>query len=234
MEIENDHYIPNNVNIYYNNCLNNYINNNNNNIWINNNHYFSNDNKLNEVAETVYKTIKNYFGFDINFTTIFEKNMVAQTTNYNTFNKIKNLFKNRGFTNEKIIDFLIFKLIITRDINTINSNYNELFNIKSYSQEIIDYWNSRETYQTNLEMVKKAYYSQRQKLTTIQETIKTLGDSIPIESKCSICISNTKSHVIVPCGHKSICGECSPRILQDGTCPICRENIQCIIKVYES
>ena len=59
MEIENDHYIPNNVNIYNNNnYLNNYINNNNNNIWINNNYYFSNDNKVNEVAEYFTKPLK--------------------------------------------------------------------------------------------------------------------------------------------------------------------------------
>ena len=160
--------------------------------------------------------------------------MEGQVTNYNTFSKIKNLFKNRGFTNEKIIDFLIFKLIITRDITTINTMYNELLNIKSHSQEIIDYWNNRETYQKKLVMVKNAYFSERRRLTTIQEIIKTFEDSISIQSRCTICISNTKSHVIVPCGHKSICGECSPRILQDGTCPICRENIQCIIKVYEA
>jgi len=51
--------------------------------------------------------------------------------------------------------------------------------------------------------------------------------TIPL-STCSICISNPKKVVLIPCGH-TFCQECSNKCKE---CPICRSNIQSIQIIY--
>ena len=53
--------------------------------------------------------------------------------------------------------------------------------------------------------------------------------------KCVICMDNEKDHVIIPCGHIAICGECKEGCYdgyEDEKCPICRSEISSIIKTY--
>eukprot|EP01080_Neovahlkampfia_damariscottae_P008555 gene8555-378_t len=51
-----------------------------------------------------------------------------------------------------------------------------------------------------------------------------------IESKtCIVCEDNHINCVIVPCGHQTICFKCSEQI---SSCPICRGNINQIVKTY--
>ena len=39
---------------------------------------------------------------------------------------------------------------------------------------------------------------------------------------CIVCFSNPKSHLAAPCGHQSVCGTCSARMV---LCPYCREPV---------
>ena len=119
-----------------------------------------------------------------------------------------------------------------------NNSNNILYNgvIDMRNTDFIDYKNDCKNYLKQLETIKSEYYILQNQLTIIRETItkETITkETIAQGSECSVCISNIKSHVIVPCGHKAICGDCSPIILQGGTCPICRADIESIIKVYE-
>jgi len=57
--------------------------------------------------------------------------------------------------------------------------------------------------------------------------------------ECVICMENPKTHTFVPCGHLSLCEECSqsPHYSSIGDrntikCPICREESSMIMKVY--
>lgn len=60
-------------------------------------------------------------------------------------------------------------------------------------------------------------------------------------SECVVCLTEEKCMVVVPCGHKCMCEECSKQ-LQKGSkliwnfgdsCPVCRGKIQSFIKIYE-
>lgn len=49
---------------------------------------------------------------------------------------------------------------------------------------------------------------------------------------CVICLEHSASHVVVPCGHLSLCEACCP-ILSDGLCPVCRQPSEKIIRVFQ-
>ena len=51
----------------------------------------------------------------------------------------------------------------------------------------------------------------------------------PEANECVICLDAPRSHLCAPCGHKILCSNCRIDI-----CPICRMNIERIIKVYDS
>ena len=50
-----------------------------------------------------------------------------------------------------------------------------------------------------------------------------------INTKCCICIDSNKTHAFVPCGHQCVCGNCAIGLQ---LCPICRVNIENILKIY--
>lgn len=53
---------------------------------------------------------------------------------------------------------------------------------------------------------------------------------------CVICLSNKKEIVFYPCGHQCLCLDCSKRFQDQARhmiCPICRNRIKDMIKVYK-
>jgi len=64
------------------------------------------------------------------------------------------------------------------------------------------------------------------------EIQKTLADRK--KETCVICLIGPRSHVLIPCGHKLFCGECSDALSHNSqhVCPICRTNIQQVLKVF--
>jgi len=50
------------------------------------------------------------------------------------------------------------------------------------------------------------------------------------DSLCVICIANDRTHVVVPCGHMCLCGDCASLV---GDCPMCRAHAQCIVRVFK-
>ena len=56
-------------------------------------------------------------------------------------------------------------------------------------------------------------------------------EEIPDENKCVICFSRTqRKNVLVPCGHTQFCSKCVKENME--TCPLCRANIEKVIKIY--
>jgi len=47
--------------------------------------------------------------------------------------------------------------------------------------------------------------------------------------KCTICFSQSRTHVFIPCFHFHTCQSCSLR-LKD--CPVCRSRIECIQRIW--
>ncbi|XP_047054930.1 nuclear transport factor 2-like [Lolium rigidum] len=66
------------------------------------------------------------------------------------------------------------------------------------------------------------------------------GDKAPgemgDEQLCVICLKNRRNAAFVPCGHLVCCCNCAKRVeLKDGpSCPMCRQDIQYVLRVYES
>lgn len=50
---------------------------------------------------------------------------------------------------------------------------------------------------------------------------------------CVICMNNVQTHCAVPCGHKCLCQACAVFAAKSGVCPMCRQNIETIIRVYD-
>jgi len=49
---------------------------------------------------------------------------------------------------------------------------------------------------------------------------------------CVICLTNSRSHVLIPCGHKLFCEACAGGLMMTKVCPVCRTPIQSILKVF--
>lgn len=47
--------------------------------------------------------------------------------------------------------------------------------------------------------------------------------------ECVVCMGKEAIITLRPCGHQCLCTLCAYRVLEDfGTCPLCRQNIQCL------
>ena len=73
-------------------------------------------------------------------------------------------------------------------------------------------------------------YAKQMALREAIQLVKT-GTFLPSEPWCSICISDTISYAIVPCGH-TFCVGCSRKMVYD--CGMCRSRIKERLKIYIS
>ena len=51
----------------------------------------------------------------------------------------------------------------------------------------------------------------------------------PDSESCVVCLDEAKSHALVPCGHRCVCGPCSERLAQ---CPVCRQAVTMSMRVW--
>ncbi len=55
------------------------------------------------------------------------------------------------------------------------------------------------------------------------------------QALCVICMAQTKDSIFYPCGHECVCFECGKsfmRQVRDKICPICRNQIKDVVRVY--
>lgn len=50
------------------------------------------------------------------------------------------------------------------------------------------------------------------------------------EGQCIVCMEDSASHVVVPCGHLALCQRCSG--LASSRCPLCRQAAERVIRVF--
>jgi hypothetical protein len=76
-----------------------------------------------------------------------------------------------------------------------------------------------------------------------RKVVKEKLEKIPVEKTtetseeevCVVCSENKRNVVFFPCGHKALCSACAVRILDTKLpCPICREKIGDITRVFEN
>jgi Leucine-rich repeat (LRR) protein len=61
---------------------------------------------------------------------------------------------------------------------------------------------------------------------------KKMKQSLERYGECVICLSSTKTHTTVPCGHFVCCEKCSVDLSRSKVCPICRKPISSLMKIF--
>jgi hypothetical protein len=52
-----------------------------------------------------------------------------------------------------------------------------------------------------------------------------------IDNECRVCFTNAIETALIPCGHSCLCMTCAARCV---SCPICRQRVQQVLKIYHS
>jgi len=70
----------------------------------------------------------------------------------------------------------------------------------------------------------------------LQSAPETIADANPDEPTdynvdCVVCLDAIATRAFLPCGHKCVCGICSPRF-NGSSCPICKTQIKRIVRIY--
>ena len=50
---------------------------------------------------------------------------------------------------------------------------------------------------------------------------------------CCVCKSCDKTSLLIPCGHKCLCEQCATRYRRGSTCPLCRQTVESVQRVYD-
>lgn len=48
---------------------------------------------------------------------------------------------------------------------------------------------------------------------------------------CVVCVDLVATHIVLPCAHMCLCGECA-KLIRNKTCPMCRSDVADIKKVF--
>jgi hypothetical protein len=72
-------------------------------------------------------------------------------------------------------------------------------------------------------------YAQRQH--DENQALRTKLDATQEEGKCVICLTESATHAVIPCGHLSVCGAC--RACVTTSCPVCRQSLTSMVQIYK-
>ena len=68
---------------------------------------------------------------------------------------------------------------------------------------------------------------------SLLETQKKITELIQMHNQCKICLDNSSTMMIIPCGHKCCCDGCSEKLAASTKlCPICRTPVDKFVKVF--
>ena len=82
----------------------------------------------------------------------------------------------------------------------------------------------------------KFFYNIKSKLQEYKDEqrykkLDEIGEILTDDFKCIICMEKPKNIILKPCMHMAMCRECLKR-LQTGVCPICKETITDVVKIF--
>ena len=54
------------------------------------------------------------------------------------------------------------------------------------------------------------------------------------ENPCVICLAETRTHAVIPCGHRCLCTQCALTIGSGSTtCPLCQSRFDLIVQIFD-
>ena len=57
--------------------------------------------------------------------------------------------------------------------------------------------------------------------------------SVATALQCVVCMTNERSMVCVPCGHRCLCDACGKHEVTGDKCPMCRKQVMMFIRVFD-
>ena len=111
------------------------------------------------------------------------------------------------------------------DISNNNNNNNNNVNVNLTNNK-----KNLDTIYSLFEPLKKTNLELKEEINVLEKKIKEISEN----NKCSICLTNEKKYIFIPCGHNCICESCNTKLIKSSLnfcCPICR-TIGEIYKVY--
>ena len=205
-----------------------------------NNMIIANTDNINQNIDILFNGYTQYLAMSNRDRTYFNNSLLNIINQNPRVNMLKNLIKNNSINQSiqdeqsEIINNLLNELIIQLIICS-SDNIRNIYRISNEMSNTINLYNA---YKNKLVLFKTAFKKYSKKIKDANNKLKIINEeinkkNIPDNLKCPICITNIKTHIIIPCGHKCICGDCSDKILTTKMCPICRSDIATIIKVYD-
>ncbi|XP_024876540.1 E3 ubiquitin-protein ligase cblA-like [Temnothorax curvispinosus] len=123
----------------------------------------------------------------------------------------------------------------TNNISNLSQSNNEFGEERIYNipEDDFGYW--YEDQESTLESDCVPYHKvERHSLETCEENRETKRS----DRTCTACIDAEANQVFIPCGHICCCEECANHIMRENDyvkkCPICKEEISTVYKVYMS
>ena len=139
---------------------------------------------------------------------------------------------------EEVLDNLKF-LIETADERWINHNTPEGTPIFDESDLVVKFEIEKQKMGEETRLAKEIADKAVKEKETLQKQLKEMENKIKsdqvanqIQPLCKICLHNPIDTVIVPCGHRAICMECTNAI--GAKCPMCRNEVQMVMRTYDS
>ena len=90
---------------------------------------------------------------------------------------------------------------------------------------------------------KQALETEKRSLLNRLAGTKRAGDGVAVtgvkrakgSSVCSHCRGTAPTHLVAPCGHKTLCGTCAAIYAKPRSkCPVCRAPVQSVVEVFDS
>lgn len=234
---------------YINNIRNHNINNlidhpinDNSNTFDNNIYLIINDLLSNSEPNQVFNAIIKYLAIEKSQRYILERHLLNYLKNKSNFNILIGLLKNNSSSQENLINTLLLLLAFTRKDKNLNSIIKNIDYLSENTDIFLHYETLLKNYTIHINNLKKTLIELENKLTekrielsNVKEKLKKDLSLLENADKCPICLDGIKTHIIVPCGHKCLCEECSNLIKNNNKdCPICNNKVENIYKVFES
>ena len=199
-------------------------------------------NKLTDPSKNideVLNCIVCYFSINMRSRKFVETEIVKYLKENTKLNTIKDLLKKNSSSFDAVVNNLLMFIVCTaRDPNLLNL-ISKITTVTSSRTQECTKLNLNQNIEYLEEKIKMLESKLRLRQIELNETENTILENLGHTKnnlKCPICVTNLKTHVIIPCGHKCLCSECSLKFNSRdfNKCPICSTKIDGIYKVYNA
>ncbi|KAJ3448675.1 hypothetical protein M0812_01157 [Anaeramoeba flamelloides] len=182
---------------------------------------------MNKKVPRIFKAIYDYKGDGYSDLSFNEGDILTQISHENDFWFF-------GSLNEKV-GLVPFELVVELKPDLMITKYQK--QIKEIKAQLNTMTDLIQECNKSITVITKEMNSTQIEIHNLQNENKKLKETGSLQLKknlnscCVICLENTRSQVIVPCGHSCLCEECAKYFKRKRVCPICRKKITKILTI---